>query len=231
MLQNAHPVDTRHTRSKLTQVTKSLSLTRRSARWPWRQSSSAWWFVSRWPSCTDCMCVLDWCRHLLWHPFPRIGGEDAQICTMNAHATSLQTLLCCAIIVFPFPTQFGSQGAEMFIYPGAFNTTTGPLHWELLARSRAVDNQVIASLLWLIWTIHCVCTLYHHLHDPLVHQLPALCCLCIAVTQSRLDVSSLGWVVVYEVHWDWIICPDSSQMQKTGCNQLSMALTWVHCLL
>lgn len=30
----------------------------------------------------------------------------------------------------------------MFVYPGAFNTTTGPMHWELLARARAVDNQV-----------------------------------------------------------------------------------------
>ncbi|GME95777.1 unnamed protein product [[Candida] boidinii] len=28
------------------------------------------------------------------------------------------------------------------IYPGAFNTTTGPLHWHLLARARAVDNQL-----------------------------------------------------------------------------------------
>ncbi|GME68999.1 unnamed protein product [[Candida] boidinii] len=27
------------------------------------------------------------------------------------------------------------------IYPGAFNTATGPLHWHLLARTRAVDNQ------------------------------------------------------------------------------------------
>lgn len=28
------------------------------------------------------------------------------------------------------------------LYPGAFNTVTGPLHWHLLARSRAVDNQI-----------------------------------------------------------------------------------------
>jgi omega-amidase len=27
------------------------------------------------------------------------------------------------------------------IYPGAFNLTTGPAHWELLQRARAVDNQ------------------------------------------------------------------------------------------
>ena len=32
----------------------------------------------------------------------------------------------------------------MLIYPGAFNTTTttGPAHWELLQRARAVDNQL-----------------------------------------------------------------------------------------
>jgi omega-amidase len=30
---------------------------------------------------------------------------------------------------------------NMLIYPGAFNLTTGPAHWELLQRGRAVDNQ------------------------------------------------------------------------------------------
>lgn len=33
------------------------------------------------------------------------------------------------------------MGCQVFIVPAAFNTTTGPLHWELLARARAVDNQ------------------------------------------------------------------------------------------
>jgi omega-amidase len=32
------------------------------------------------------------------------------------------------------------------LYPGAFNTTTGPLHWELLARARAVDNQIFVAV-------------------------------------------------------------------------------------
>jgi omega-amidase len=35
---------------------------------------------------------------------------------------------------------------DMMIYPAAFNTVTGPLHWELLARSRAIDNQVYLAL-------------------------------------------------------------------------------------
>lgn len=38
------------------------------------------------------------------------------------------------------------QGCHILIYPGAFNLTTGPLHWELLQRSRAVDNQVFMSM-------------------------------------------------------------------------------------
>ncbi|WP_298522666.1 carbon-nitrogen hydrolase family protein [uncultured Methanobrevibacter sp.] len=34
------------------------------------------------------------------------------------------------------------EGALVLFYPGAFNMTTGPAHWELLFRSRALDNQV-----------------------------------------------------------------------------------------
>lgn len=34
------------------------------------------------------------------------------------------------------------EGALILFYPGAFNLTTGPAHWELLFRSRALDNQV-----------------------------------------------------------------------------------------
>jgi len=38
------------------------------------------------------------------------------------------------------------QGCHLLVYPGAFNMTTGPLHWELLQRGRAVDNQVFFSM-------------------------------------------------------------------------------------
>lgn len=34
------------------------------------------------------------------------------------------------------------EGANIMIFPGAFNLTTGPAHWELLFRTRALDNQV-----------------------------------------------------------------------------------------
>lgn len=38
------------------------------------------------------------------------------------------------------------HNAFAMFYPGAFNTTTGPLHWHLLARARAVDNEVFTVL-------------------------------------------------------------------------------------
>jgi omega-amidase len=34
------------------------------------------------------------------------------------------------------------RGADIIMYPGAFNMTTGPLHWRLLQQGRAVDNQI-----------------------------------------------------------------------------------------
>lgn len=33
------------------------------------------------------------------------------------------------------------HNCTILIYPGAFNLTTGPAHWELLQRARALDNQ------------------------------------------------------------------------------------------
>ncbi|KAJ3462845.1 hypothetical protein MRS44_007631 [Fusarium solani] len=38
------------------------------------------------------------------------------------------------------------KGAFALIYPGAFNTTTGALHWQLLGRARAADNQLYVAL-------------------------------------------------------------------------------------
>ncbi|GBF87953.1 nitrilase cyanide hydratase and apolipo N-acyltransferase family protein [Raphidocelis subcapitata] len=37
------------------------------------------------------------------------------------------------------------RGAQLIVYPGAFNMVTGPVHWELLAKARAVDNQLFVA--------------------------------------------------------------------------------------
>jgi predicted amidohydrolase len=33
-------------------------------------------------------------------------------------------------------------GADVLVYPACFNMTTGPAHWHLALRGRALDNQV-----------------------------------------------------------------------------------------
>jgi len=40
---------------------------------------------------------------------------------------------------------YAEKGCKLLVYPGAFNMTTGPAHWELLARARAVDNQLYVA--------------------------------------------------------------------------------------
>jgi len=51
-------------------------------------------------------------------------------------------LAICYDLRFPEPAQIAARiGAAGMIYPGAFNTTTGPRSWELLQRARATDNQ------------------------------------------------------------------------------------------
>lgn len=51
-------------------------------------------------------------------------------------------LAICYDIRFPEMLQLMRQdGCQMLVFPAAFNTTTGPLHWELLLRARAVDQQ------------------------------------------------------------------------------------------
>ena len=37
------------------------------------------------------------------------------------------------------------KGALLTIIPGAFNMITGPAHWEILIRSRAIDNQLFVA--------------------------------------------------------------------------------------
>ncbi len=39
-------------------------------------------------------------------------------------------------------TPLAEKGAQIIFVPAAFNTTTGPAHWETLFRSRALDNQL-----------------------------------------------------------------------------------------
>ncbi|KAI9699513.1 MAG: hypothetical protein M1820_007144 [Bogoriella megaspora] len=53
----------------------------------------------------------------------------------------------CYDIRFPeLATIAARKDCFLLLYPGAFNLTTGALHWELQARARAMDNQVYVGL-------------------------------------------------------------------------------------
>ncbi|KAK0635769.1 carbon-nitrogen hydrolase [Bombardia bombarda] len=53
----------------------------------------------------------------------------------------------CYDIRFPELAMIAARkGCFALVYPGAFNTTTGPLHWKLQGQARAMDNQIYVAL-------------------------------------------------------------------------------------
>lgn len=79
------------------------------------------------------------------------GFSFRESATLSAgkKATVVNTLLgtigvaICFDIRFPdLFREMALHGAQVIIVPAAFNMVTGPAHWELLLRARAVDNQV-----------------------------------------------------------------------------------------
>ncbi|MDD2533867.1 MAG: carbon-nitrogen hydrolase family protein, partial [Eubacteriales bacterium] len=65
--------------------------------------------------------------------------------TATVFATEFGAIGLCVCFDFRFPElarKMALDGAKIIVVPGAFNQTTGPAHWELMFRSRAVDNQL-----------------------------------------------------------------------------------------
>ena len=79
----------------------------------------------------------------------RITFKESDVLTAGDEFTVVETefgkigIGICYDIRFPELARIMVEnGALILFYPGAFNMTTGPAHWELLFRSRALDNQV-----------------------------------------------------------------------------------------
>eukprot|EP00117_Sycon_ciliatum_P016295 scpid74520/ scgid15783/ Omega-amidase NIT2; Nitrilase homolog 2 len=53
--------------------------------------------------------------------------------------------ICYDLRFFELAALMARKGVDLLLYPGAFNMTTGPKHWELLQRGRAVDNQCFVA--------------------------------------------------------------------------------------
>ena len=70
------------------------------------------------------------------------AGNDFTI--INTDLATIGIGICYDIRFVELSRIMALEGAEILIFPGAFNLTTGPAHWKLLFKSRALDNQVYA---------------------------------------------------------------------------------------
>jgi len=82
----------------------------------------------------------------------KIRFKESELLSAGSRTTFFDTefgrigLAICYDIRFPEISMIAArQGCHMMVFPSAFNLTTGALHWELLHRSRAVDNQFFVS--------------------------------------------------------------------------------------
>lgn len=74
---------------------------------------------------------------------------ESDTLTAGNTATVVETEYCkvgvaiCYDVRFPELTRkMALEGAKLVILPAAFNMTTGPVHWEMSMKARALDNQV-----------------------------------------------------------------------------------------
>lgn len=78
---------------------------------------------------------------------PRI--KESSTVGYGEDLTVIDTEFCRLGVVICFDVRFPElirllslEGVQLVVIPAAFNTTTGPAHWEITMRTRAVDNQV-----------------------------------------------------------------------------------------
>uniref|UniRef100_A0A2A4JWA6 omega-amidase n=1 Tax=Heliothis virescens TaxID=7102 RepID=A0A2A4JWA6_HELVI len=69
-----------------------------------------------------------------------------QITTFEYLGFKIGLGICYDLRFFEMAQIMAKEGCSFLIYPGAFNMTTGPKHWELLGRGRANDLQLWVAL-------------------------------------------------------------------------------------
>ena len=91
--------------------------------------------------------------HLFDIDVPGQYYKESETLTAGDEITVFDTPWCkvgvgiCYDIRFPEQSLIMRQkGAEVLVFPASFNPTTGPLHFELLAKARALDNQCFVVL-------------------------------------------------------------------------------------
>ncbi len=69
-----------------------------------------------------------------------------QVTVVDTDFAKLGVAICYDVRFPELSRLMALQGAQLLIFPGAFNLTTGPVHWEILSRVRALDNQVYLAM-------------------------------------------------------------------------------------
>ena len=79
----------------------------------------------------------------------KINFRESDYISAGNKVTILDTEYCKIGIAICYDMRFPElirkmalEGAQVIIIPAAFNMITGPAHWHIIARTRAVDNQV-----------------------------------------------------------------------------------------
>ena len=74
---------------------------------------------------------------------------ESETLTPGENITILDTEFCKIGVAICYDVRFPElfrkmtlEGVKLVILPGAFNMTTGPAHWDLTMRARALDNQI-----------------------------------------------------------------------------------------
>ncbi|KAM7304458.1 omega-amidase NIT2-like [Ixodes scapularis] len=91
--------------------------------------------------------------HLYGFNIPgKIMFSEADFITRGNRLTTFNTPLCkvgvgvCFDMCFAYMAEaYGQLGCKLLVYPGAFDTITGPSYWEMLQKARAFDNQVYVA--------------------------------------------------------------------------------------
>ncbi|MBM3705842.1 MAG: carbon-nitrogen hydrolase family protein [Actinobacteria bacterium] len=98
-----------------------------------------------------------------------IKFKESEIISAGDHVTVFETEFCRVGVAIcydmRFPEMFRSMsenGAKIIVVPAAFNMTTGPAHWHLTARARALDNQVYFVVVSPARDIHSSYVAYGH---------------------------------------------------------------------
>lgn len=69
-------------------------------------------------------------------------SRGSQVTIINTEFCKIGVAICFDMRFCELYREMSKAGAKIIITPGAFNMTTGPAHWELMIRSRALDNQL-----------------------------------------------------------------------------------------